>query len=202
MKIRFVALFTLFISVLFILGCSMGKQVSRINVEETVDLSGRWNDTDSRLVSEAMIQDCLNHQWLRNHITEQSEKPVVIIGPIRNKSLEHIPTDTFVNDIERAFINSGQVKVVADAMERLEIRSEREDQSEFASAETRKRMREELGADYMMTGVINSIEDQEEGEKIVFYQTDLTLIDIETNTKVWIGSKKIKKYISRSRYEP
>jgi len=202
MKSKFAALLALLISILVISGCSQKMTVSRIEEDTTIDLSGRWNDTDSRLVSETMIKDCLNHPWLRNHVAENNKKPVVIVGVIRNKSLEHIPTGTFIGDIERAFVNSGQVEVVANALERLDIRDEREDQIDFASSETRKRMQEELGADYMMTGVINSIEDMEGGEKIVFYQVDLTLINIETNAKVWIGQKKIKKYITRSRYEP
>jgi len=202
MKSKFAALLALLISILVISGCSQKMTVSRIEEDTTIDLSGRWNDTDSRLVSETMIKDCLNHPSLRNHVAENNKKPVVIVGVIRNKSLEHIPTGTFIGDIERAFVNSGQVEVVANALERLDIRDEREDQIDFASSETRKRMQEELGADYMMTGVINSIEDMEGGEKIVFYQVDLTLINIETNAKVWIGQKKIKKYITRSRYEP
>ena len=183
-------------------GCSGRPKVKRLESGTQTDLSGRWNDTDSRLVSEEMIKDCLNHPWLRNHVTENNKKPVVIVGAIRNKSLEHIPTDTFIGDIERAFVNSGQVEVVANVFERLDLRAEKDDQSEFSSLETRKRMREELGADYMMTGLINSIEDKEGGDKIVFYQIDLTLINVETNAKVWIGQKKIKKYIARGRYEP
>ena len=59
----------------------------------------------------------------------------------------------------------------------------------------------EHGADYMLSGVINSIEDQEGGEKIAFYQIDLSLIDLERNTKVWQGQKKIKKYIAQSTNE-
>ncbi|MBC8460676.1 MAG: penicillin-binding protein activator LpoB [Deltaproteobacteria bacterium] len=202
MKSKFAALLALLIPTLVILGCAQKMKVSRIEVDTITDLSGRWNDTDSRLVSEEMIKDCLNRPWLRNHVTENNKKPVVIVGAIRNKSLEHIPTDTFIGDIEQAFVNSGQVEVVANVFERLDLRGEKDDQSEFSSLETQKRMREELGADYMMTGLINSIEDKEGGEKIVFYQVDLTLINVETNAKVWIGQKKIKKYIARGRYEP
>ncbi|MXZ02053.1 penicillin-binding protein activator LpoB, partial [Candidatus Poribacteria bacterium] len=59
----------------------------------------------------------------------------------------------------------------------------------------------EHGADYMMTGEINTIEDREGGDQVVFYQTDLTLTNIETNEKVWIGQKKIKKFIGRSKFK-
>ncbi len=180
-------------------GCAAKKTVQRIEVDSVTDLSGRWNDTDSRIVSEAMIVDCLNHPWISQHMTGGKGKPTVIVGAMRNKSTEHIAVQTFVNDIERAFINSGQVSVVASAVEREELRSEKDDQRVFADAATIKQMGKELGADYMMTGEINTIQDQEGGEKVTFYQIDLTLTNIETNVKIWMGDKKIKKFISRGR---
>ena len=51
-----------------------------------------------------------------------------------------------------------------------------------------------------MSGVINSIEDSYEGEKVIFYQVDLQLINIETNEKVWLGNKKIKKTVGQNSY--
>ncbi len=180
-------------------GCAASKTVERIDAESVTDLSGRWNDTDSRLVSEAMIVDCLNSPWITRHMTGGKGKPKVIVGSMRNKSTEHIAVKTFVNDIERAFINSGQVTVVASAVDREELRSEKDDQRIFADPETIKQMGRELGADYMMMGEINTIQDQEGGDKVTFYQTDLNLTNIETNEKVWLGQKKIKKFISRSR---
>lgn len=179
-------------------GCSK-KVVQRVEPEEVIDLSGRWNDTDSRLVSEEMIADCMNHPWLSKHVTQTSEDPVVIVGAIRNKSSEHIAVGTFISDIERAFVNSGEVNVVAGSLERQDLREEKSDQARFATIETLKKQGQELGADYMMTGQINTIVDQEKGEKVVFYQVDLNLIDIETNAKVWLGQKKIKKFIERKR---
>ena len=68
------------------------------------------------------------------------------------------------------------------------------------TAETLKRFGHELGADYVLMGYINQIIDEESGEKVSFYQTDLQLIDVESNVKVWIGQKKIKKYIGRAKY--
>lgn len=185
-----------------LVGCSSGKVVTRVDPGEDIDLSGRWNDVDSRQVSEAMIQDCESHPWVSEFMRAAGHKPTVIVGSIRNKTQEHIPVGTFVNDIERAFINGGEVGVVASAVEREEIRSEKRDQRINASPETLKEMGRELGADFMMIGEMNQIIDSEKGEQVSFYQVDLTLINIETNQKVWIGQKKIKKYIGRSSYKP
>ncbi|MCD5384160.1 penicillin-binding protein activator LpoB, partial [candidate division WOR-3 bacterium] len=91
---------------------SCATRVERIDVESQMDLSGQWNDTDSRLVAEEMIQDALSRVWLTNFYTEQEREPVVIVGTIRNLTTEHIAIGTFVTDIERELINSGKVRFV------------------------------------------------------------------------------------------
>ncbi len=174
-------------------GC--GKRVERIDVGKQIDLSGRWNATDSRLVSEEMINDCLSRPWINQHHEKTGEKPTVIVGTVVNKTDEHIATETFTKDLERAFINSGRVQVVASRQERREVREEREEMQEWASEESVKKFMEEEAADFMLKGVINSILDREGRRSIIFYQINLELINTETNRKVWIGEKEIKKYI-------
>ena len=177
------------------------KQVSRVETDKTIDLSGRWNDTDSRLVSEAMIQDVLNRAWLQKFKNNHGGKmPTVIVGSVRNRSHEHINVQTFVKDLERALINSGEVSFVADSTERTELRKERLDQASHASEETAKSEGEEIGADFMLKGTINTIADQIEGKKVMYYQVNLELMDIEKHRKVWIGEKKIKKFIKQNKY--
>ena len=201
MKRLWVLLTFMIVMGLILSGCAARKTVQRVEVDSVIDLSGRWNDTDSRMTADAIIVDCLNDPWIIQHMSSsKGEKPTVIVGAIRNKSAEHIAVMTFINDVEKAFIKSGQVTVVASALERGELRTEKEDQRVFADPATIKQMGKELGADFMMTGEINTIQDQEGGEKVTFYQVDLTLTSIETNVKTWMGGKKIKKYITRSRY--
>jgi hypothetical protein len=114
---------------------------------------------------------------------------------ISNKTSEHIEAETVIKDIEREFINSGSVRVVENSVFREKLREERADQNEFASPETQSRWGKELGADFMMFGVITSIEDSYRNEKVVSYKVNLELANLETNEKVWIGDKEIKKYI-------
>ncbi len=205
-SLRIAGLFAL-VTAVALAGCSSSKKVSRIDTETTVDLSGNWNDTDSRLVAEEMISDALSQNgeqrpWLLNFVRDKGKNPAVIVGAIRNITDEHISTGTFVGDMERAFVNSGNVRVVAKKEEREGVREERMDQQANASLETVKDFGMELGADYMLIGEINKIVDQEGKEKIAFYQIDLTLTDIQSNEKVWLGQKKIKKYIARKNFKP
>ena len=138
----------------------------------------------------------------KRRVRYKGKNPSVIVGAIRNLTDEHIATGTFVGDIERAFINSGNVRVVAKPVEREGVREERADQQANASPETVKEFGMELGADYMLIGEMNKITDQEGREKVAFYQVDLTLTDLQSNEKVWMQTKKLKKYIARKAYKP
>lgn len=182
--------------VAFVAVSCQNRKVQRVDPNERIDLSGRWNDTDSKMTANAMIEQILTGPWLTNHLQDNDgEKPVVIVGLTRNKSHEHITAETFCKDLEKSFITSQRVRLVQGGEMREEVRGERADQQNFASENTMKKWGLEVGADYMLQGVINSTVDEYKREKVVEYQIDLQLTDMETNEVVWIGDKKIKKYI-------
>ena len=188
------------LALLMFTGCASTK-VERVDVDETVDLSGRWNDTDSRLVSEEMIKDVMSRNWLERYKrANNGHVPAVIVGSVRNRSDEHINTRTFVKDLERALVNSGEIDFVASSGEREELREERVDQAAHASEETAKEEGQEIGADFMLQGSINTITDRIEGKQVKYYQVNLELVQIENHKKVWLGEKKIKKFVKQSRF--
>jgi len=196
MKRNLLFVLTLGLGLSLLSGCATHK-VERVDTKEAIDLSGRWNDTDSRLVAEEMVNQVLGGAWISNHQEDNSgQKPVVVVGLVYNKSHEHISAETFIKDVERAFINSGRVRLVQAGDKREELRRERAAQQEFASMETAKSWGKELGADFMMNGDINSIVDTHKKERVNFYKVNLELSNLETNEIVWIGDKEIKKYIT------
>ncbi|GAK57601.1 hypothetical protein U27_04568 [Candidatus Vecturithrix granuli] len=178
-----------------LVGCA--TKVYRVDEREIIDLSGKWNDTDSQMVSDEMINDCLSAPWQGKFIEAAGKLPVVAVGTVYNKTDEHISPDVFVKDLERAFLNSGRARVVQSGAALDELRAVRQDQQEFASPETRKRLREELGADFILQGVINKIVDMEGKKRVYFYQVDLELVNIESAEKTWLGQKAVKKYVEK-----
>jgi uncharacterized protein (TIGR02722 family) len=176
------------------------RRVTRVDPASVTDLSGRWNDVDSKLVANTLIDQTFAGPWSAQYASAHGgTPPTVIVGSFRNRTLEHVPIGMFVKDLERAYVNSGRVRLVASRDERTEVRDEREDQQTNASAEARARIGKENGANYMLQGDVQAIEDAEGREKVVFYQIDAFLVDLESNQKVWIGQHKIKKYIDRRR---
>ena len=192
-----ISIYGLLIAGALVVGCGGGgREVTRVDPNAQMDLSGRWNDTDSRQVADEMTSDVLSRPWLaRFNEANDGKAPVVIIGDVINKSHEHIASETFIKDIERAFVNSGKVRVVENAALRDKMREELESQQGNATEESRKKIAQELGADYIMFGSINSTVDSYKNEKVIAYKVNLELVTLETTEKVWIGDKEIKKYV-------
>lgn len=180
-------------------GCGAETKVTRVDAGVVTDLSGRWNDTDSRIVAESMVKEALEYPWLNNFSQTNRRQPVVVVGTVINSSHEHINVQTFVTDLERELTNSQKVTFVAGKTEREEVRVERKEQAMYAKEDTQKAPGKEIGADYMMKGTIATILDEAEGTKAMFYQIDLQMVDLESNAKVWFGQKKIKKVIEKKR---
>jgi uncharacterized protein (TIGR02722 family) len=180
-------------------GCGAETKVTRVDAGVVTDLSGRWNDTDSRMVAESMVKEALEYPWLNNFSQSKRRQPVVVVGTVLNNSHEHINVQTFVTDLERELTNSQKVTFVAGKNEREEVRTERKEQAMYAREDTQKAPGREIGADYMMKGTIATILDEAGGTKAMFYQVDLQMVDMESNAKVWFGQKKIKKVIEKKR---
>ncbi len=185
---------SLILMVVLVAGCQ-ARKVTRIDPATEIDLSGRWNDTDSRKVADQMIYDLFESSPFKQYAKDKSARPVIVVGTIRNKTSEHIDADNFVKKFEVVIHNSGVADLVESNDFRDQLRVERLEQQEFANPATVKRMGMELGADLMLFGEITSEIDTYGKRRVVNYVTTLFLTDIESNRRVWYGQNEIKKYV-------
>ena len=185
---------------LFVVGCG-GPKTTRVAADQEVALTDKWNNEDSRQVAEEMVNDMLSFPWLKRFSKKFPDKePTITIQRVQNKSHEHIATDTFVNDIKRAVMRSGLAEFVVSGAERDRVRAELREQDMHASEDTRMEMGEEMGANFALSGSINSFVDQLDGKRVTFYQVDLKLINLQTTREAWSGTKKIQKVMERSSF--
>ena len=173
--------------------------VRRTATDEVIDLSGRWNDSDSRLTAEVLISDVLSRPWLLDFIETEGDKPVLIVGSVRNKSSEHIDLLPLIKSFEMELINSGKVRFVANKEAREEVREERDDQQSNSSEDTATRLADETGADFMLQGVITTTVDAVDGKRVVLYQTNMELVNLHTNEISWLGGHQIKKLVEQAK---
>ncbi len=172
------------------------RDVERVDPETKVDLDYRFNDTDARQVWQGMVNDSTFRGWINRWQGEHSgNRPIMIVGPIKNNTQDYINMNLFTRNFEREMLNTGNVRVVSMRDQRGDLRDERLQGQEWNSPETRKLMKNELGADLMLMGDVNDVVERSLDNRQVskYYQENLELTNIETNEKVWIGSVEIKK---------
>ncbi len=174
-------------------GC--GRKVEVVSSDTSINLSGRWNDADSKSVSSEMINQCLKHDWYTEFRDTSGKKPVVRVSLIENKSNEDIATQIFTNDLERAMINDGKVRVVASRSEAQTQREERADVQANAADGTAPGSGKEQAPDFALQGSIRIQHDSNKNTQVKFYQVDLKLVNLVNNETVWIGSAERKKIV-------
>ena len=182
-------------SFIFLIGFASCRSVTRIEPSQQIDLSGRWNDSDSRKVADKMISDLMSSDKFKEYAKSLNKKPAIIVGLIRNKTSEHIDADNYIKKIELAIFNSGTADLVESDSFRDKLREERASQQDFASSETASKWGKEQGANLMLFGEMTSETDVYNKRRVVNYITTLFLTDIETNKRVWYGQEEIKKFI-------
>lgn len=183
------------IIILVVLCSACSRTVTRVDPSQQVDLSGRWNDTDSRTVADKMIYDLFDSETFKNYAKQLGRKPVIVVGPIRNKTSEHIDADNYVKKFEVVIHNSAIAEIVESGEFRDKLRTERSEQQDFASSVTAKQFGKEIGADLMLFGEMTSETDTYNKKRVVNYVTTLFLTDIETSKRIWYGQDEIKKIV-------
>lgn len=190
----------LMVSAIILSSCAT-TGVSRLDESYDEDLSGYWNDTDIRMVSENLVNECLSAPWIIDYLMKSNNvKPNVIVGNIQNRSSEHMDTTIISKKFEMALVNSGKVTTVADFNFKDDFRKEKLDQQYNASSETAAELGEEIGAAFMLQGSVKFNIDQTTKTAIRTYYVDMELINIESGQKVWLGQDTVKKKVSKSSY--
>ncbi len=177
-------------------GGTITRDVKRVDPETVVDVDYRFNDSDAREIWQKMSNDSTFRGWIDRWMAEHGgQRPVIIVGPVRNNTEDYINPLTFTRNMEREMLNSGRVRVVAAKGDRPDLREERMQGQEWNTPASRKAMKNEQGADLMLMGEINSIPARSPSGRTVvqYYQCNLDLTDLESNETVWIGSVDIKK---------
>jgi len=197
----------LFLAVTLISACSSTPKVDRVDANTQIDLSGRWNDSDVRMVSNTLINDCLNaprvSQFIDQYKSQHNGKlPACLVGTFKNDSSEHIDTTIISKAMETSIVNSGKMDFVAGGDTLAEIRSERQDQQSNASEDTAAALGNETGAALLLTGSVKSIVDRAGNTTVRSYFVNAELTNVETRTRLWMGdNNEIKKVIKQPKYK-
>ena len=178
-------------------GCG-GTQVTRTDSNASKDLSGRWNDVDTKTTTTELVNKALAAPWLDRFIAEKKRKPILVVGSFKVRAdNEIVNTSLITNALVEEFINSGKVTVLSDPDETRKVL---EDQAAFA--EKGKELGKESAADFILKGSIGTQNDQLERQSVKFYIVSVELADIQTRELAWkTNLTPIRKEVDQSRWK-
>ena len=177
-------------------GCST-VDYGDAQARETVNTD--FGSTDLQMIASKMVDDMLVFPPIVQ--LTQNRRPVVFVDSIKNKTTEHIDTESITDTIQSKLLNSGKFRFV-DMTKVESVREQLDYQSEsgLVDPNTAAQMGRQIGAEFMMYGNFSSIVKREGSTKDVYYKFTLKLLNIQTGILEWSGEKEIRKSRSRSMF--
>jgi len=156
---------------------------SRVNL-----LTDQWSETDMQKSVNEMVTSLVAHP----RVAQASTPPILMVTRLQNKTSEHIETQSIMDMIRVELSQSGKVSFV-DREARADLDAEYEYQSTGKVGSNKAGPGEQIGADYILNGRIDSIVQEAGKDKTVYYKVTLNMTDMRTNIIVWTNQKQIRK---------
>ncbi|MBU1113960.1 MAG: penicillin-binding protein activator LpoB [Bacteroidetes bacterium] len=162
----------LFISLMFF-SCS-----SAIPIEKTIVVENKtWDTNDAEAIADSIVSKLLLSTWKTEFTSKR--KPKIFIGSVKNLTNEEIDTNLISKNIERSFVNDGQVTLITSKEKREEVRAHRKNTVDFANKKEFKKYLKDSKADFFIDGTFNLTSDSLNKPLLKKYHLLLNVTDIK-----------------------
>ena len=180
------------ISVALLAGCSSKQVVSYgdATAVETTDIN--FGSTDLQKVASEMTDSLISSPVIGS--LTQNKRPVVFVERIKNKTSEHIDTESITDSISTKVLRSGKFRFVD--MSRVDaVKKQLKFQQEGGLVDPTKAIQfgKQIGAEYMLYGNLSSIVKANADKKDVYYKFTMRLMDLESGIIEWADETEIRK---------
>ena len=152
-------------------------------------LTDKFSENDLQLIAKKIADSMIDSALVKG----KDKRPVFQIEKIVNKTSEHIDMESLTDKIKVALIQSGRV-LFSDKGLRENVASELEYQgSKNVDQSTAKKVGNQIGADFLLTGTISSIVQEAGKDKLVYYKSTFNLTNLNTNIIEWSDEKELRK---------
>lgn len=159
------------------------------DVQRTNLLNDQWSETDMQKA----VADLVKSMGSAKVIATAKTEPIVMVTGLQNKTSEHIDTQSIMDMLRVELMKSGSVSFI-DKEAREDVAAEYQYQnSGMVSGSTKKGPGDQVGADFIINGRLDSIVQEVGKEKTVYYKLTLNLTNLKTNVIAWSDYKQIRK---------
>lgn len=180
-------------------GCASTGNVSYGDAQAVETLTTDFGSTDLQMIATKMVDDMLSFPPVVQ--MTQSRRPVMFVDRIKNKTQEHIDTESITDTIQNKLINSGKFRFVdMTSVGAVADQLAFQQQSGMVDKRTAAPVGGQIGAEYMLNGNLSSIVKNAGGRSDVYYKFTLKLLNLKTGIVEWTGEKEIRKSGKKSTF--
>lgn len=183
-------IYWLVLAALIMAGCS--TSIKYDDPTSTRNLSTDFGASDLQQVAEAMVDSMLVFPPIVE-ITSQ-KRPILLVGTVKNKTAQHIDTESITDSIRTKLIRSGKFRFIDRttddaAIAELKIQND----SGLVDPATAQKFGKQLGAQYLLTSNLSEIQQSAGRQTDVYYKFTMNLKNLETGILEWADEKEIRK---------
>jgi len=166
---------------------------------ETETVNTDFGSTDLQLTAEKMVDSLLSFPPIIDITSKR--RPVMFVDTIKNKTTEHIDTESITDTIQTKILRSGKFRFV-DMSKVEEVRNQLDYQrnSGMVNQQTAVALGRQIGAEYMLYGNLSSIVKKGNNVKDVYYKFTMKVMHLESGIVEWQDEKEIRKQKKRSAF--
>lgn len=167
------------------------------DAREVETVTTDFGSTDLQLISKKMVEDMLKSPSVYQITANQ--RPILFIDAVRNKTSEHIDTESVTDTISTDLINSGRFRFVdMTVVEAVTRQLNYQVKSGFVDEAKAVQVGKQVGAQYMLYGNLSGISKADGSTRDQYFKFTLKLLDLKTGLIEFQSEKEIRKTRSRS----
>lgn len=181
---------------LLLSGCANKAVVSYGDAQavETVDIN--FGSTDLQKIATEMTNSLLASPVVGT-LTANS-RPVVFVEKVRNKTSEHIDTESITDSISTQLLQSGKFRFVdMGRVEAVRKQLNFQNNDPLVNPSTAVAFGQQIGARYMLYGNLSSIVKSNQDTADVYYKFTMRLMDMQSGLIEWADETQIRKTRTR-----
>ena len=163
------------------------------------NLTPYLNESDARAVCTDIVGQVIKSPRIERFSSQKGRDPIVTIGTIRDETGEFFDTQVIANSLKTAILKSGVLEFMANKDVRDAMRQEVIEQADHANEDQAKAIDDEDAADYMLTGSVKLMVQNNGKKQERTYVVNIELTDLQTHRTVdmFEPSEEVKDYLKK-----
>ena len=185
------------IGALSLSGCASTIQYG--DAGSTKPVGKDFGSSDLQQIAESMVDSLLVFPPMVE--LASSRRPVVSVDKVKNKTMQHIDTESITDSIRAKLLRSGKFRFIDRSTDEQTIEELKTQQdSGLVDKKSAVKFGQQIGAEFLLTANFSEIRQQAGNTTDVYYKFTMSLKNLKTGILEWSDEKEIRKVFTRGTF--